>query len=112
MPFKSYLMIIPAAQAPTARALALQLGWPNEFSTPASADGLAPATHYLSHGQVMGTKADNDASEKAETSVQELQDVCAQYGLPVTFAETTGQDPTAVLAGLGLTLIQTDELSS
>jgi hypothetical protein len=106
MAFKSYLMIIPAAQAPSARGLAAQLGWTNEFSIACSADGNDPATHYLCHGQVMATKAENDASEKAETSVQELQAVCTQYNLPVTFTETTGQDPIAVLSGLGLTIIQ------
>lgn len=135
MSYSTYWITIPVAQVDAARSLATQLGWPNTFTVPLSTDGLEPATHCASHGQIVATEAarlgvdlvptgetDPETGEPLyhsvvkepepgrtypPTSVELLQPFVASHGLDVEFIPSNLDDPRgALLAATGLRIIE------
>jgi hypothetical protein len=127
--------IVPAAHADLARALcALEPGGAGMFTTGLSADGLGPATHYVSTGQVPGPlglaapcavwEQDADGAwvevsrepgnADAVLAAAEAADppvACTLADIEALFlaSDITAQDPVTACGRLGLTLVTPTE---
>jgi hypothetical protein len=103
-------MIVSAAIAPQARALAAQMpSGAGMWTTPLSATGQAPATHYISAGLI-----GQEFAAMLE-SPQALVDGCAALGLPIDLAAATyllsqadvsTEDGHTAMDRLGLQMVQ------
>ena len=112
MSFRTF--IVTAANAPLARDIAaLTEGGTGMFVTALSPSGSAPATHYVSTGEVSDAFAAACDSPGDASAVYEM---CKSCGLSVTLAkiktllknsDVTQQEPFAAFERLGLQLIQT-----
>lgn len=123
-------MIVPAADAGIARLLAASYGSGGRgmWTTPLSADGNEPATHYISTGMIpaefvsllpMTTWALYDDGNWIQTShypgdATTVYSYAQMAGLPYTLAEIEGvfarsdvseQEPFVAMGRLGLTII-------
>ena len=123
-------LIVTAADAPTSRAIAAAFGpgGVGMFTTPLSASGNEPATHYISTGYIpaefvalspMATWAlDEDGnwvqSDYYPGDAAAVYAFCQQAGLPYTLAEIEGvfsrsdvsqQEPFTAMGRLGLQII-------
>lgn len=122
-------IIIPASLAPRARILAAALAEAGGgmFTTALSANGLAPASHYISSGLI------NDSFTAMLTNADLLHAACTAAGATVTMAQcqdlvaqstvsdgtrtvvidgvstVVNEDPHALLARLGLKINQGTE---
>ncbi|MEF3075158.1 hypothetical protein V2P20_08985 [Methylobacter sp. Wu1] len=78
-------LIVPAAIVDQVRALADQFGpaAQNMWTTPLSASGNIPATHYISAGQI------DEIFAELISSPQNLVDISATMGVSVTLDEAT-----------------------
>lgn len=128
-------LIVPAANVNLARAIATSFGPGGEgmWTTPLSASGLAPATHYISTGyvppeygylvplQVWEVDEDGDwvlvASEPGDpVAVYEAATaqgvVCTQADVNALFAaaDVTEQEPFVAMGRLGVKIIQAEEV--
>ena len=99
-------LIVTAADAPTARAIAAAFGpgGVGMWTTPLSASGLDPATHYISTGYIpaefvsmcpMATWALDEDGNWVQTDyypgdAATVYGFCQQAGLPYTLAEIEG----------------------
>ena len=104
--------ITTASQAPLARSLCAQLAGPpgsGMFLTGLSASGAAPATHYVSAGQI------DDSFAAALSNAAILYGACQQAGIDVTQTQCTAllsssdvsaEQPFAAIARLGLQIIR------
>jgi len=116
-------MIVPDSQVVLARSICTTLaptGGVGMFDVPLSADGKAPATHYVSTGYLDAEFAalmplDGSAGEPAVVAA-----LCVQAGLEVTEAEVatlfsvsdvTVQDPFVAFARLGLQMDNSNEVA-
>lgn len=107
-------MIVAAADAPLARALAAGIGvsgtGANMFTTGLSATGAAPATHYISAGLIWPEFAalfgDADATYAAAQAAGAQVTLAAIQGMYQRATIRADQNPHAVIAELGLKLIQ------
>jgi len=126
-------MIVPASQAPLARSICSTLaptGGVGMFDVPLSADGNAPATHYVSTGYLDAafaalmplteypSEGDPVVVSAGEPAV--VAALCEQAGLEVTEAEVatlfaasdvTTQDPFVAFARLGLQMDNSNEVA-
>lgn len=123
-------LIVQAQDAPTSRAIAAAFGpgGANMFTTPLSASGLDPATHYISTGYIpaefvalspMATWAQDEDGNWVQTDyypgdAAAVYGFCQQAGLPYTLAEIEGvflrsdvsqQEPFVALGRAGLKII-------
>ena len=128
-------LIVPAASVDLARAIATSFGPGGEgmWTTPLSADGLDPATHYISTGyvppeygylvplQVWAQNEDGSwvmvASEPgnpvAVYNAATAQGVaCTQADVDALFAaaDVTEQEPFVAMGRLGVKIIQAEEV--
>ena len=128
-------MIVTAANAPVAQAIAVGISpvaGAGMWEVAMSADGTAPATHYISTGYIgpewevlmpLQTYARDEngdwvLADSYPGQPQELFAACQQFGVQVTqqqiddlFAtsDVTMQEPAEALARMGLKLIQQGE---
>lgn len=105
-------IVVTAAQAPLARSLCEQLAGPpgaGMFLTALSPSGAAPATHYVSAGQI------DQSFAAALGNAAILFGACQQAGIAVTQAQCTsllsssdvsGDQPFVALARMGLQMVQ------
>jgi hypothetical protein len=123
-------LIVQAQDAPTSRAIAAAFGpgGVGMFSTPLSASGNEPATHYISSGYIpaefvalapcttwtMDEEGDWVASDIYPGDAAAVYGFCQQAGLPYTLAQITGvlsrsdgsaQEPFTAMGRLGLHII-------
>ena len=80
-------MIVPAAYAPLARSLAAGIAGESGagmWQSPLSATGDAPATHYLSTGQI------RESFAAMLTDADAIYAACQAMGAPVTLQQITG----------------------
>lgn len=122
-------IIVPATIAESARAACAGLAGPGGsgmFTTPLSATGMFPATHYISSGMIEAPFADLlpltsvDAEGVASTRPGDAVTtaaLAAQQGLPFTEEQIAGlyatadvseQDAEVALHRLGLMLVRSD----
>ena len=124
-------LIVTAADAPTARAIAAAFGpgGSGMWTTPLSASGLDPATHYISTGYIpaefvamcpMATWAQDENGDWVQVDyypgdAASVYGFCQQSGLPYTLAQIEGvfsrsdvsqQEPFVALGRLGLAIVQ------
>ncbi len=127
-------LIVTAADAPTSRAIAAAFGpgGVGMFSTPLSASGLDPVTHYISTGYIpaefvalspMATWEQDEDGNWVQTDyypgdAASVYGFCQQEGLPYTLAEIEGvfarsdvshQEPFVALNRMGLKIINPSE---
>ncbi len=125
-------IIVDAAKVELARSLCAAIAGPageGMFSTPLSASGLFPATHYISAGLIEDTFAailplDIPATEDAEAQRIPGQPEAVLAALPEDYApqptlaevetlfaaiDVTEQDPQVVMARLGLAMAQPEQ---
>ena len=127
-------LIVTAADAPTARAIAAAFGpgGVNMWTTPLSASGLDPATHYISTGYIpaefvsmcpMATWALDEDGNWVQTDyypgdAAAVYGFCQQAGLPYTLAEIEGvfsrsdvsqQEPFVAMGRIGVKIINPPE---
>jgi hypothetical protein len=105
-------MIVPLANVDLARSMTAGLAGPsgtNMFTTPLSASGALPASHFISAGLIQDTFA------ALLTDANATFAACQQAGLAVTLAQIQALlaastidagEPFAVMARLGLQMIQ------
>lgn len=123
-------LIVTAADAPVARAIAAAFGpgGVGMWTTPLSASGLNPATHYISTGYIpaefvsmcpMATWAQDEDGDWVQTDfyagdAASVYGACQQAGLPYTLAQIEGvfvrsdvsqQEPFVAMGRLGLQII-------
>lgn len=123
-------LIVTAADSPTARAIAAAFGpgGVGMWTTPMSASGFDPATHYISSGYIsaefvalspMATWALDEDGDWVQTGfyagdAAAVCGACQQAGLPYTLAEIEGvfsrsdvsqQEPFVAMGRLGLQII-------
>ena len=123
-------LIVTSADAPTARAIAAAFGpgGVGMWTTPLSASGLVPATHYISTGYIPAefvalapcttwTLDDGGnwvASDIYPGDADTVYGACQQAGLPYTLTQITGvlsrsdgsaQEPFVAMGRLGLKII-------
>ena len=128
-------IIVPATLAESARAACAGLAGPGGsgmFTTPLSATGMFPATHYISSGLIEQLFADllpltsvilaDDGTPSVETrpgNVALTAQLAGDAGLPITEAEVSAllaavdvsdQAAEDALARLGLKIISTPEI--
>ena len=128
-------LIVTAADAPTSRAIAAAFGpgGVGMWTTPLSASGLDPATHYISTGYIpsefvalspMATWALDEDDDWVQTDyypgdAAAVYGFCQQSGLPYTLAEIEGvfsrsdvsqQEPFVALGRAGLKIVQPTEI--
>jgi len=115
-------MIVEAADAPSARAMAEAASGPagaDMWTTGLSATGMAPATHYISSGQIDKAFADLmplttfDEDGVPSTTPGQYAAIAAATGVPVAQVQAllercdvTEQDPFVAMARLGLEFVQ------
>ena len=123
-------LIVAAVDAPTSRAIAAAFGpgGVGMWTTPLSASGLDPATHYISTGYIsaefvamapMETWTQDEGGNWVQTDfyagdAASVYEACQQAGLPYTLAEIEGvfsrsdvsqQEPFVALGRMGLTIV-------
>lgn len=127
-------LIVPASQVDLARAIAASFGPGGQgmWTTPLSASGLNPATHYISTGYIsaefvslapMATWEQNEDGNWVQTNYYSgdaaaVYGMCQQAGLSYTFAEienvfirsdVSQQEPFTALDRMGLKIINPSE---
>ena len=128
-------LIVTAADAPTSRAIAAAFGPGGEgmWTTPLSATGLDPVTHYISTGYIpaefvalspMATWALDEDGNWVRTDyypgdAATVYGFCQQAGLPYTLAEIEGvfsrsdvsqQEPFVAMGRLGLKIVNPENI--
>lgn len=123
-------LIVTSADAPTSRAIAAAFGpgGVGMWTTPLSASGLDPATHYISTGYIpaefvsmcpMATWALDENGNWVQTAyyagdAASVYAACQEVGLPYTLAQiesvfsrsdVSQQEPFVALGRIGLTII-------
>ena len=128
-------LIVAAADAPTSRAIAAAFGpgGVGMWTTPLSASGLNPATHYISTGYIpaefvamcpMATWTQDEDGDWVQTDyyagdAASVYAFCQEVGLPCTLAEIEGvflrsdvsqQEPFVAMGRIGLKIVQPTEI--
>ena len=128
-------LIVTAADAPTARAIAAAFGpgGSGMWTTPLSASGLDPATHYISTGYIpaefvalspMATWALDEDGNWVQTDyypgdAAAVYGFCQQAGLPYTQAQIEGvflrsdvsqQEPFVAMGRLSLKIVNPENI--